>query len=148
MNELVTKMVAKLQLENKYGSLSCYDYPKQYEQMIDLEVEICEALDQYDENAYSKRSSDLYENIKDIAKEIINGNINDDDLTLEYYSLHEWVEVHVTSNMCEEAKKVFESMFYYMPTENRNNWLEGNHLSNYTNTYSNVMLDYILMVHE
>lgn len=148
MNELVTKMVAKLQLENKYGNLSCYDYPKQYEQMIELEVEICEALDKYNENEYSKRSNDLYENIKDIAKEILNGNINDDDLTLEYYSIDEWIEVHVTEGMEEAEKKTFESLFYYMPTEVRNSWLEGNHLSNFTNTYTNVMIEYILMVHE
>ena len=148
LNEITLKMVEKVELENRYGNLSCYDYPKQYEQMTDLEVEICEALDKYNENEYSKRSSDLYANIEDIAKDIVNGNIDAENMDLQYYSINEWIEVYISSDMEEAEKNTFESLFYYMPTDVRNGWLEGNHLANFTNTYTNVMIEYILMVHE
>ena len=148
LNEITLKMVEKVELENRYGNLSCYDYPKQYEQMTDLEVEICEALDKYNENEYSKRSSDLYANIEDIAKDIVNGNIDAENMDLQYYSINEWIEVYISSDMEEAEKNTFESLFYYMPTDVRNGWLEGNHLANFTNTYTNVMIEYILMAHE
>ena len=148
MKELVMKMVDKLEVERKYGNLSCYDYPAEYNKMIDLEVEICEALDQYNETEYSKRASDLYSNIADIAIDIINGNINADTLEINYYSIDEWIEVYITNGMCEAERKTFESLFHYMPTDVRNGWLEGNYLANFTNTYTNVMIEYILMAHE
>ena len=148
MKNLVLKMVEKIQLENKFGWASCYDYPAEYNQMIDLEVEICEALEKYNDTNYSKRGTDLYENIEDIAKEVVNGNIDAESLELSYYSIDEWIEMYVTEGMEEAEKKTFESLFYYMPTDVRNGWLEGNHLSNFTNTYTNIMIEYILMVHE
>lgn len=148
LKEVTTMMVDKLEMENRYGHLSCFDYPTEYQQMENLNEIIFDVLCKYNENEYSQRANDLYENIKDIATEIINGNINADRLELNYMPINEWVEVYVTEGMCDEAKKLFESMFYFMDTHTRNNWLEGNHLSNFTNTYTNHLMDYILMAHE
>ena len=148
LKHILQMMIDKIRMERQYGHLSCYDYPIEYIQMENLNDIICCCLMKYNESIYDSRYKHIYENLKDIAIDVINGNINFKKLTFSYMSINEWVEVYVSSNLCEEAKKVFESMYYYMPTDVRNGWLEGNHLSHYDNLYTNPMMDYILVAHQ
>lgn len=148
LKHILLMMIDKIRMEKQYGHLSCYDYPIEYIQMENLNDIICSMLMKYNSSIYDNRYKYLYENLKDIAIDVINGNINFKKLTFSYMSIDEWVEVYISNYMSEEAKKVFESMYYYMPTDIRNGWLEGNHLCNYTNLYTNPMMDYMLIAHE
>ncbi|MDA2738398.1 hypothetical protein PDQ75_24915 [Bacillus cereus group sp. Bc015] len=148
LKDLTILMVAKLEMENRYSHLSCFDYPKEYQQMEDLNDIIFEILKKYNDDSYSNHANDLYENIKDIAIDVINGNIDIESAEISYYTLDDWVEIYVKEGLSQDAKEMFESLFLFMDKATRNQWLEGNHLSNFTNTYSNIMLDYILMVNE
>ncbi|WP_324658858.1 hypothetical protein [Bacillus cereus] len=148
LKHILQMMIDKIEMERKYGHLSCYDYPIEYIQMENLNDIICCCLMKYNESIYDNRYKHLYENLKDIAIDVINGNINFKKLTFCYMPIDEWVEVYVTRDMSKEAKQVFESMYYYMPTDLRNGWLEGNHLCNYTNLYTDTMMNYMLVAHE
>lgn len=134
---IVAKMVEKKALENKYGWASCFDYPKQYDAMTDLELEIDDLLEGRDE---------LYPILDTIACEIDWGNIDLETLEVNHYSQDEYLEYYVLEGMDEHARKMFDSLYYFMDSDTRGQWLEANYLAHDPNVYTDKRIENIIMI--
>lgn len=143
---VVAKLIEKKDLEGRYGWASCFDYPAQYEQMEQLASEVMEALteqtDQY-------KATQLYDCLEAIAGDISNGNYDMESIDgISLLTQGEYIDEYVLSNMDESATEMFNSLFYFMDIDSRNNWLENNHLAHDPSIYTTKIMDYILMVHQ
>lgn len=143
---VVAKMMEKKDLEGRYGWASCFDYPKQYEQMEQLSSEIFEALEELT-NEYAARQ--VYECLEAVAVDISGGNYDFERLdSISYMTQDTYLDEYVLEGMDESATNMFNSLFYFMDVDGRNHWLEANYLAHDPNVYTHRMMDFIIMVHQ
>lgn len=138
LNLVVAKMVEKKDLEGRYGWASCFDYPEQYDKMTDLELEIDDLLEGNDK---------LYNILDAVAVDVYNGNIDAETIEINHYSQDEYLEYYVLENMDEQAKSMFESLYYFMNSDLRGQWLEANYLAHDPNVYTDKFMENIIMLH-
>lgn len=142
----VVKMMEKKDLEGRYGWASCFDYPEQYNRMEELASEIFTSLEELT-NEY--KAKQVYECLEAIAIDVSGGNYDLESLdSIIYMTQDTYLDEYVLSGMDESAKKMFDSLFYFMNSDSRNNWLEANYLAHDPNIYTSKMMDFIIMVHE
>lgn len=141
---VVVKMMEKKDLEGRYGWASCFDYPEQYNRMEELASEIFTALEEMTDE-YKARQ--VYECLESIAIDIANNYDIETIDGISFMSQDEYLDDYVLSGMDESATSMFNSLFYFMDIDGRNNWLETNYLANDPCIYTNKMMDFVLMVH-
>lgn len=138
LNLVVAKMIEKKDLEGRYGWASCFDYPEQYDQISDLEIEIDDLLEGDDT---------MYKILDAVATDVMNGNVDAETLELSVYTQDEYLEYYVLEGMDEHAKNMFDSLYYFMDSDTRGKWLEANYLAHDPNVYTDRWMEKIVMLH-
>lgn len=143
---VVVKIMEKKDLEGRYGWASCFDYPEQYERMEELASEVFNELTELT-NEY--KAKQVYECLEAIATDISGGNYDLESIDeISFMSQDDYLEDYVLSGMDESATEMFNSLFYFMNVDSRNNWLETNYLAHDPNVYTHKMMDFIIMVRQ
>lgn len=135
----VEKMVEKKQLEGSYGHASCFDFPKEYDKMEELADEIGEILNHDDK---------VYEIVKTIAFDAYNGNIDLEYVDFSLFSQDDYIEAYLLESMDESGRNMFDSLFYWMNSDDRGRWLEVNYLAGEANIYTDKFIDTIIVMHD
>ena len=145
MKNIIKLMIEKKELESQYGSLSCFDYPKEYERMEELTTEINKLIKQ--EVNVDAPISYIYEVLDKVALDIMNNNnIHLDEIEIYVYSQDDFIEFYILEGMDESARNMFDSLFYFMDSDHRAAWIKANYIAGDPNLYTNQFIDFVVVV--
>ena len=122
--EVIEKIRESQKLKYQYGGYSCFDYPNEYNRMTELDEEVFESL-----------KADGHANPQDIISTIemfIDGYGNHEDVTnFSIISCDDFVAEYVQSGFADNDKavQIFDSLFYWIESNDRMNYLIMNHFS-------------------
>jgi hypothetical protein len=149
LKEMLVNVIELKKLNNQYGWQSCFDVPDAYDQMENLASEIHADLENAFPNFGSITHGHIKDNLESIASDFLNNNWNTDDLDdieIHYYSLDEYIEIFVLEGLDEQGRQLFDSLFYWMNSDDRGKWLYTNYVQGESNTYTNIFHDYFIEV--
>lgn len=132
IKKIVELIQEKKELENRYGSVSCFDVPDKYERMDDLHSEalkIAESLSKETEYLLEGRfperlfqAGDIVESASDIINFMDEYGLNLSDIELDCRSFNEWYE----ENVNPENNETIDSLFFFMDIHDRKSYLMKN----------------------
>lgn len=150
LNIIVNKIREKSELENRYGWVSCFDAPEAYNEMGKLAGEIeelCEEVVQsnLDHNGFAKF---LPETLRDVLY-YINGHFDSiEGKELVLYTQDEYIETYVLGGISEDAREVFDNLFYYMNSDERAGWLHSHYIDHDECAFADEYVDFVIMAYE
>lgn len=143
VNELMKLLIEKQQLEKAYGWQSCFDVPEQYERMEELATEAQEQAETISKQLKDTSTESLYSVCKNIADEVANGNISETADFL-FYTQDEYAETFITTKLDEEGERMFNSLFYWMGSEGRGEWIKANYTNNDPNEWTDTFATFVI----
>jgi hypothetical protein len=138
---IVALMVEHKKLDSSYGFLSCFDYPKAYDRIDELQKEINDLII----SEYGSVANEMHNNVtvnkindvlESIASDVYNGNINLEECSINFYTQDEFLTSYVTDNFTQEQQEIFDSLFHWIESDTRGNWIYTKHIDTsymYTN---------------
>jgi hypothetical protein len=147
LKQMVEMTIEKRELEGKYGWVSCFDAPEAYDKMEIINNELFELAKDVVEGREIV-AGHLLDSLDSIASDVMNGNYEMSDLEISYHTQDDFIDNYVLEGMDDSATQMFNSLFYFMNSDERILWLGTNHLMPMPNTYTNKWIDYVLMIHE
>ncbi|MBJ8113479.1 hypothetical protein JDS99_28425 [Bacillus cereus group sp. N6] len=142
MREILDTLIQLDEKKQAFGHVSCFDVPEEYEQM---EILYSESIDACKEAA-GVHGHDLYKVLKTIASEISRGNINE-DCEVIFYTFDDFVD-NLVEGYEEDARKLFDELFYFMNSDTRISYIDANYLTNSPNIFASKFLHVICEVVE
>jgi len=146
IKSIVDMLVEKERLEQRYGWKSCLDVPEQYDRMDELAEKAREMTKEF-ASEHGIYFEDLYEVLSTIAYEIANGNIHE-DADYDFYTQDDYIDTYITDGMRPDERNIFDSLFYYMNSNDRAGWLHSNYINPDPNAWSNRMADFVIIIKE
>lgn len=140
LKNAVQLLVQKMELEDRYSHVSCFDAAEAYEKMEKLAAEAMDIASSYK----NVTAASLYEVLHDIADDLKNGFI-DEDVELHLYTQDEFIDEYITSNLNDEAIKLFDSLFYFMNIDDRVAWLRNNYIDT-DFMYTDAAVNFVIVV--
>ncbi|MNH75568.1 hypothetical protein D3C73_278120 [compost metagenome] len=149
MNKLLSLAIEHHNLNNRYGFLSCLDYPKEYNRMSDLEALMmneCERLTADNDMSVSG----LYTVTNNLASDIVTGNIPETAKTT-LYSRDEFIDLLSQSMTRKEAER-FKDMLEWMDDKDKKGYIETRFILEFENTrdhnkqYYYDWMDFVIVV--
>lgn len=146
IKSIVGMLVEREQLKQCYGWRSCFDVPEQYDRMDELAEEAREMIKEL-ASEHGIYFEDLYEVLSTIAYEVANGNIHE-DADYDFYTQDDYIDAYITSGMSYDERDIFDSLFYYMNSDDRAGWLHSTYIGHDPNAWSNRTADFVIIVNE
>lgn len=139
LKNAIQLLVQKMELEDRYSHVSCFDAAEAYEKMEELAAEAMDIASSYK----NVTAASLYEVLHDIAYDLKNGNL-DEDVELHLYTQDEFIDEYITTHLNDEAVKLFDSLFYFMNSDDRVAWLRNNYIDDFM--YTDAAINFVIIV--
>lgn len=139
LKNAIQLLVQKMELEDKYSHVSCFDAAEAYEKMEKLAAEAMDIVSSYK----NVTAASLYEVLQDIAYDLKNEFI-DKDVDFHLYTQDEFIDEFITSNLNDEATKLFDSLYYFMNIDDRVAWLRNNYIDDFM--YTDAAVNFVIVV--
>jgi hypothetical protein len=151
MKKLIELAIKRNELENSYGHISCYDAPKQYEEMEKLNSAIYEGLQEladYKQSITLEGVKEVFENIvAEFEKEFYNLETTD----IQTYSFDSFIDQQVLemSGFTEKCQvEAWNTIFYYMSIDDRKAVIEKEYVNGEEHTYSSNDMSFIVILND
>lgn len=150
---IVALMVERRDADNRYGNLSCLQYPKEYDYMEQLTEAIKNAiLETFGDSINGHFNNISYRNLEDrldaIAYDVHNNNVDLNECEINFYTQLDFVSDVVCSGFEEHQQEVFDSLFKYIDIDGRAGYLRSEHLDAEEGYYYNKLVDFVFEVRE
>ncbi|PGO60675.1 hypothetical protein [Priestia megaterium] len=149
MKKLIELAIKRNELENNYGHISCYDAPKQYEEMEQLNSEIYEGLQKladYKQSITLEGVKEVFENIvAEFEKEFYNLETTD----IQTYSFDSFIDHQVLelAGFTQQSQiDTFNRAFLYMNIDDRKGMIEKEYINGEEHTYSSDDMSFIVIL--
>lgn len=140
LKNAIQLLVQKMELEDRYGHVSCFEAAEAYEKMEKLAAEAMDIASSYK----NVTAASLYEVLHDIADDLKNGLL-DEDVDLHLYTQDEFIDEYITPHLNDEAVKLFDSLFYFMNSDDRVAWLRNNYIDT-DFMYTDAAVNFVIIV--
>lgn len=148
IRHIINQLVQVEELKDQYGWQSCLDVPDAYDEMGEKGTESLMNAWQFANDAGKDIcGTNIFTVCQDIAREIVNGNISR-DAEIHFYSQDAYIEQYITESMDESAQKVFDSLFYWMNSDDRARWLQSNYLTHDPEAWTDTWSTFVILVCE
>lgn len=144
---IIQTLLEVKRLDDKYGHISCFDVPKQYDEMERLRTEAIEKTESISKTIENVSASDIYDVCNDIAHEMNWGNISE-TADSHIYSQESYIETYITQSMDDTALRMFESLFYWINSDERGKWLQANYINQEPNEWTDKRSCFVIQVSE
>lgn len=147
IKEIIQTLLEVKQLNDKYGHISCFDVPNEYDKMEQLRTEAIEKTESVSKTMTDVSATAIYDVCNDIAHEMNWGNINE-TADSHIYSRESYIETYITESMDDTALRMFESLFYFINSDERGKWLQANYINQEPNEWTDERSYFVIQVSE
>ncbi|MEK5036333.1 hypothetical protein MKY96_33425 [Paenibacillus sp. FSL R7-0302] len=151
LNNIVKMIIEKKDLESRYGWISCFEAPKEYDRMDNLSTDIEKAIREYFNNDFTGFTMEAVRNSLEDAADYIKENsldIESEDLQISFNTQDDYITEYVVSDTNEQANEMFNNLFYFMGSDLRAAWLRSHYLDHESNTFYNHFVDFVITVQQ
>ncbi len=149
--ELLVNIMKVREIEKQYGHISCFDAPKAYLEMTEIQRKICDLVTELSQDVEGVSNKGLFKVFEDIAKdastiynmtaEDIVKNIGEGIIKFQTYDLHDFLDQYVLK---EKENELFSSLFWFSDIETRIDFLKDRFLCDLDIYFTN-FLDYMVL---